>query len=165
MWSPLVKSISCKTCCFSIAHDHRLCVILFVWKKTPFIHNFWKIFHELQKCQRSSFICFFLAISPSTLIGSKFCQTKKMKKIFADIECEVWTMTFKMAFCTLATSLEKWERKVLFQKAAAHSRSNPSVPWLLLRLIQYPFLSVTEQWRPQGGWFQLNPSFSCNQKP
>ena len=48
----------------------------FCVKKTPFIHNFWKIFHELQKCQRSSFICFFsLAISPSTLIGSKFFQT------------------------------------------------------------------------------------------
>ena len=75
VWSPLVKSISCKTCCFSIAHDHRLCVVLFVWKKSPFIHNFWKIFHELQKCQRSSFICFFLAISPSTLIGSKVFQT------------------------------------------------------------------------------------------
>ena len=101
------------------------CVVFFLCGKTPFIHNFWKIFHELQKCQRSSFICFFSRHFTFYSDRLKVLSNLKNEKIFADIECEVWTMTFKMAFLYSCHQFRKMREKSPFFK------KQPRIPGLI----------------------------------
>ena len=95
------------------------CVLFFLCeKKRPSFTTFERYFTSCKSVNDHLLFVFFSRHFTFYSDRLKVLSNLKNEKIFADIECEVWTMTFKMAFLYSCHQFRKMREKSPFSKSS-----------------------------------------------
>ena len=104
---------------FNRPRSSIVCCSFCVKKKHPSFTTFERYFTSCKSVNDHLLFVFFF--SPFHLLlwsAQRSFKLKKWNKIFADIECEVWTITFKMAFLYSCHQFRKMRERSPFSKSS-----------------------------------------------